>query len=151
MKDSYNRKIMFFRCYQHGVRIDPFKLLQPVEFPVPRGTPMLSPEVQWDHSHTWDIPIFDQRKQQGSRFEIDLSKDSEHHYLMDHVIDGRPIMPAAAYLVLAWKALANREGKEFTEIPVMFEDVKFVRRTYLSANGEFLIPLKRRMDFFNRN
>jgi hypothetical protein len=27
-----------------------------VEFPAPRGTPLISPHIKWDHSQTWDVP-----------------------------------------------------------------------------------------------
>ena len=37
--------------------IQPWKLNEDVKFPVPRGTPMLSHLVHWDHSKTWRVPI----------------------------------------------------------------------------------------------
>lgn len=27
-----------------------------MEFPAPRGTPLISPHIKWDHSQTWDVP-----------------------------------------------------------------------------------------------
>lgn len=32
------------------------KLCPPVKYPVPVGTPLISPLVEWDHSQTWDVP-----------------------------------------------------------------------------------------------
>ena len=27
-----------------------------VKYPVPHGTPLISPLVKWDHAQTWDVP-----------------------------------------------------------------------------------------------
>lgn len=27
-----------------------------MEYPVPTGTPLISPHIQWDHSQIWDVP-----------------------------------------------------------------------------------------------
>lgn len=48
-----------FRLYSiHLFRItmDCNKLCPPVKYPVPVGTPLISPLVEWDHSQTWDVP-----------------------------------------------------------------------------------------------
>lgn len=34
------------------------KLYPDIEFPVSRGTPMISPLVKWDHSDDWNVPKF---------------------------------------------------------------------------------------------
>lgn len=31
-------------------------LFPPVEYPVPVGTPLISPYIKWDHSQDWDVP-----------------------------------------------------------------------------------------------
>lgn len=36
--------------------MDANALCPAVTYPVPVGTPMISPLVQWDHAQTWDIP-----------------------------------------------------------------------------------------------
>ena len=35
---------------------NPNGLLPPMDFPVPRGTPLISPHIKWDHSQIWDVP-----------------------------------------------------------------------------------------------
>lgn len=38
------------------INVDSKQLYPPVEYPVPAGTPLISPLVQWDHAQTWDVP-----------------------------------------------------------------------------------------------
>ena len=73
----------------------------------------------------------------GCTFEIDLSKQSEDRYLLDHVVEGLPILPAAAHFIFVWKALASRKGKTWDQTPVHFEDVKVHRAVMLSADSKF--------------
>ena len=48
----------------------------------------------------------------------------EHAFLADHKIGKRILIPATAYLVTAWEALAAQAGKPTTELPVEWSDVK---------------------------
>ena len=45
-----------FRLYVSGIDVHPMNLYPKVEYPVPRGTLMISPLVKWDHSQAWPIP-----------------------------------------------------------------------------------------------
>lgn len=38
------------------IDLDGNKLAPAVSYPVPVGTPLISPLMQWDHSQTWDVP-----------------------------------------------------------------------------------------------
>lgn len=42
-----------------SIDINPNGLFPPVEFPAPRGTPLISPHIRWDHSQTWDVPAME--------------------------------------------------------------------------------------------
>ena len=99
---------------------------------------MISPNVKWDHSQPWPLPKLNLGNNLESKFEIDLTKNGEHRSFLDHKIDGRPVLPAAGYLVLVWKALANREGKVWDQMPVIFENVSIQRATVLTPDGRFL-------------
>ena len=99
---------------------------------------MISPNVKWDHSQPWPLPKLNLGNNLESKFEIDLTKNGEHRSFLDHKIDGRPVLPAAGYLVLVWKALANREGKVWDQMPVIFENVSIQRATILTPDGRFL-------------
>lgn len=39
-----------------SINVDINNLCPEVEYPVPVGTPLISPLVQWDHAQTWDVP-----------------------------------------------------------------------------------------------
>lgn len=43
------------KIYQAGANFDIQKLYPKVEYPVPRGTPMLSYMFGWDHGHEWEV------------------------------------------------------------------------------------------------
>ena len=78
---------MIFRCYINGINLNPLGIYPMVEFPVPRGTGMLSPLISWDHSQTWDLPSPDSflsgssGQQPESVFEIFPNADGKDHYL----------------------------------------------------------------------
>lgn len=51
------------RCAPHtspppppSMDANPNGLFPPMDFPVPRGTPLISPHIKWDHSQIWDVP-----------------------------------------------------------------------------------------------
>lgn len=50
--------VRFFCCWIYPFRItmDCNTLCPPVKYPVPVGTPLISPLVEWDHSQNWDVP-----------------------------------------------------------------------------------------------
>ena len=115
-----------------GINLDPLKMFPPAAFPVPAGTPMISPLIKWDHSQSWEVPRY-QANKSGSGFDIDLT--SEDHYLVDHKTDGQILLPGASLIMMVWKAVAEREGKLWKEMPVMFEDFTLHRGTYLTAKS----------------
>lgn len=41
------------RMFENGIDMDVSKLYPSVEFPVSRGTPMISPLIRWEHSEDW--------------------------------------------------------------------------------------------------
>ncbi|KAL1129219.1 hypothetical protein AAG570_013748 [Ranatra chinensis] len=130
------------KMYNAGLNPKLSELYQSVSYPVARGTPMIAPLVQWDHSMEWSVADFSGK---GSRsgetiIEIDMTKD-ENSYLMGHNIDGRVLFPATGYLTLAWKTFAKLNQKPFEELPVVLENVQFQRATIMPKDGsvKFLI------------
>ncbi|WAR19700.1 FAS-like protein [Mya arenaria] len=147
MKRGHEDNMMFClsnlgKCYQHGLKLNPLGLATDVSYPVPRGTPMISPLVSWDHSLSWNVPTADMFAGCGAStpcgcvLDIDVSSDSEDHYMIDHKIDGRVLYPATGYLVLIWKLLAKSECRMYDEMSVEFRDVTFHRATFLQQNGK---------------
>jgi fatty acid synthase len=73
-----------------GVDIAIEKLYPPVEFPVSRGTPMISPLIKWDHTENWYVPLLDiQVRSDTVERKVRLSLDSdEYEFVAGHTIDG---------------------------------------------------------------
>jgi len=141
------------KLYMAGAQPDISKLYPPVNFPVGRGTPMISPLVKWDHSDKWHVPSFKNHNQSGQSgkyvIEIDLSKETDA-YLMGHQINGRILFPGTGYLVLIWKTLAKIHNVNFEELPVIFENVRFERATIMPNKGpvKFWINISEETDNF---
>ncbi|RUS92164.1 hypothetical protein EGW08_000017 [Elysia chlorotica] len=141
MKQAHDDNIGFClanlgKCYLKGVNINPLALHPPVEFPVPLDTPMLSSTLSkmWNHSVTWPTPQYSDYCHSGDTndFTIDITDGKEFSKLANHVVDGKPTLPEAAYLYFTWKTLAKKLRKEIFNLPVEFKDVKFLKRTTLS-------------------
>lgn len=68
----------------------PIERLYPaVEFPVSRGTPLISPLIKWDHTEDWFVMKFSlQKGGQGGERKVILSLDTDN-YISGHVIDGK--------------------------------------------------------------
>ncbi|XP_063987869.1 fatty acid synthase-like [Diachasmimorpha longicaudata] len=120
--------------YDVGLQPQIWKLYPEVQFPVARGTPMISPLIKWDHSDDWFVN-YDQSKSKTTsgqrRVELSIS-DEDYEYMAGHVIDGRNVLPATGYLTLVWETLSLMKGFAFAEMPVIFEGVDFLRVTTLS-------------------
>jgi hypothetical protein len=58
------------RMFNAGVQMNLASLYPKVVFPVPRGTHMIGPLIQWDHSVEWTVPklAFKTRKVLSSHF-----------------------------------------------------------------------------------
>ncbi|KAK3609643.1 hypothetical protein CHS0354_028847 [Potamilus streckersoni] len=146
MKKDHPDNLEFFfsslgKCFLNGLNLNPLGVYAPVEFPVPRGTPFVSPVVQWDHSKIWDVPSTDNFLSGGyghhsdSTFEMEISPESPYFYLTEHNIDGRMLFPAAGYVVLAWKILAKHHGELYENLPVILQNVNIYKATILPQNG----------------
>ncbi|XP_063914245.1 fatty acid synthase-like [Zophobas morio] len=97
---------------------------------------MIAPYVKWDHSEEWTVPNFleSETKSGVMEIEVDMSKD-DNQYLLGHVIDGQNLYPAAAYVVLIWKTLANLKNKDYLQTPFVLENMEIHRMTIIPKDG----------------
>lgn len=127
------------KMYNLGLNPEIEKLYPAVQYPVPRGTPSISPLIKWDHSQSWLVTQYPEYFNPSSSSDyvvkVDLN-ESEDEYLAGHTIDGRVLYPATAYLMLAWKMLAKMKGQFYDKIPVEFENVTLHRATILPKQGQ---------------
>lgn len=76
--------------YELGHNPDVEKLYPQVQFPVSRGTAMISPLIKWDHRADWFVLSYsaeDQPRIFSLKYGVD-TRESEWSYLKGHVIDG---------------------------------------------------------------
>nr|XP_050846967.1 fatty acid synthase-like [Vespula vulgaris] len=126
------------KLYNVGFQLDLAKLYSPVEYPVSRGTPMISPLIRWEHSNDWFTMNFYRQEQiaSGERI-ISISHNTEEYkYIKGHVIDGRNLYPGAGYLCLVWETLGTLIEKFYTEMFVVMENIKFNRATAIPKEGK---------------
>ncbi|XP_046739717.1 fatty acid synthase-like [Diprion similis] len=129
------------KMFELGLNAQLSKLYPDVQYPVSRGTPMISPLVRWDHSEDWYVENNYLVKQELGEHateervvRVDLS-DEDFELMSGHVIDGRTLVPATGYLTILWKKLAEMQAKRMIETPVVFEDVQFHRATTIPKKG----------------
>jgi fatty acid synthase, animal type len=126
------------KIYANGIDLNVPAIYPAVNFPVSRGTPMISPNIKWDHSEDHFVMKFDKddsAKSAERKVQISLS-DPEYEFILGHLIDGRCLFPATGYLFLAWETLAMMKGYLYFDISVEFEDVKFVRATSITKDTD---------------
>ncbi|CAL1284486.1 unnamed protein product [Larinioides sclopetarius] len=138
-KDCKDSTLFFMESlgnlYNEGINPKIERLYKPVKFPVPRGTPMISDLIKWNHSQSFFVPKFSTR---SSEFSREFRFDKEDAYLLDHKIDGKTIFPAAGFVYLAWEALAMKHQKDFKEMSIVIEDFEIIRTITTKAET----PLK---------
>uniref|UniRef100_A0A8B9MPC1 Fatty acid synthase n=1 Tax=Accipiter nisus TaxID=211598 RepID=A0A8B9MPC1_9AVES len=153
MKKEHKNNLEFFltqtgKIHLTGINVLGNNLFPPVEYPVPVGTPLISPYIKWDHSQDWDVPKAEdfpagsKGSASASVYNIDVSPDSADHYLVGHCIDGRVLYPATGYLVLAWRTLAQSLGMAMEQMAVMFEEVTIHQATILPKKGSVQLEVR---------
>ncbi|KAG5854295.1 hypothetical protein ANANG_G00036290 [Anguilla anguilla] len=153
MKRGHANNLEFFlshigKVYMHGINVDSNKLYAPVSYPVPVGTPLISPHIGWDHSQDWDVPRPEDfptgsgGSSSATVYNIDVNPESPDYYMTGHCIDGRVLYPATGYLVLAWRTLLRSLGAVMEQTPVIFEDVTIHRATILPKTGSVQLEVR---------
>lgn len=107
-------------------------------FPVSRGTRGISSLVKWDHNEDWFITKYEnmQTKSSGERtFKLTLQSDNEE-FLSGHIIDGKVLVPATAYLQYVWETFSLMyHGPSIVDVPLEFDDICFIRPTHLTKGN----------------
>lgn len=124
------------KIYQYGVNIDIRRIYPPVDFPVSRGTAMISPLIKWNHDDNLFIPTYDPMTQSDKRSVFISLADMRYSYMKGHQVDGRVILPAAGYLYFVWQTFAMMHSADINDFPICFEEVKFLRATMLPREHE---------------
>ncbi|CAH2093487.1 unnamed protein product [Euphydryas editha] len=135
------------KLYETGLNPHLANIYPTVPFPVSQGTPMLAHLVEWEHSEDWYVTSYRaQEKTNTSERSVQMSiNDEDGEFLAGHVVDGRNLYPATGYLVMVWETLGMMMGELFTEVSVVFENVRFQRATNIPKEGnlEFIIMIQK--------
>ncbi|KAI4502501.1 hypothetical protein M0802_002413 [Mischocyttarus mexicanus] len=122
LKDHKNNIEVFLqglgKLFNVGQQLDLAKLYPPIEFPVNRGTPMISPFIKWNHSKDWYVTSFKMQERivSGER-TVDIALiDEDFEFIVGHNIDGRNLFPATGYLALVWETMGMIIGELYTEV-----------------------------------
>lgn len=89
-----------------------------------RGTRGISSNIKWNHADNWFVPDFTilPSSSGGNNIKINL-KDEKFEFLKDYVIDGRVMIPVAAYIKVVWDSFSGEhEGVEFSNLR-FFKDI----------------------------
>ncbi|XP_069699383.1 fatty acid synthase-like [Periplaneta americana] len=125
------------KLFQLGLQPQLAKLYPPVQYPMSRGTPMISPLILWEHSQDWYVMSYKAQstlKYGEKSWDIDLDDDMLE-YLSGHVIDGRVLYPATGYIDLVWMTVKMMLGSVYTEMNICLENVHFHRATTIPKDG----------------
>lgn len=124
------------KIYQTGVDINIRQIYPKIEFPVSRGTEMISPLIKWNHNENLFVPMHDPFSQSDKRSLYISLTDNKYNYLKGHSLGGRIILPATGYLCLVWESFAIMHCKDPQDMSVCFEEVKFLRATILAREHD---------------
>ncbi|XP_043463802.1 fatty acid synthase-like [Leptopilina heterotoma] len=111
------------KIYNAGCTVNVSNLYPKVSYPVSRGTPSISPLIQWDHSVKWTSRTNSQAgliKLGQMNFIVNLTND-KWKYLNNHRIYSTTVIPTSLYLKLAWDVLNSFQTNP--ESSVSYTDV----------------------------
>ncbi|RVE49124.1 hypothetical protein evm_006245, partial [Chilo suppressalis] len=135
------------KLYEAGLNPHLANIYPQVPFPVSNSTPMISHLVEWEHSEDWYVTSYRaQEKMKSGERTVRMSiVDEDSEYMAGHVVDGRNLYPATGYLVLVWETLGMMMGELYTEVSVVFENVRFQRATNIPKDGnlEFIVMIQK--------
>lgn len=121
--------------------MDISKLYPPVNFPVSRGTKMISPLIKWDHSQKHFVPLYEPYFVNDKRSIVISLHDPRYKYLEGHSIDGSVVLPASGYIFWAWETFAMMLGMDYREFKVQIDNLKFHRATYLVESSSVVLTI----------
>jgi len=67
--------------------------------------------------------------------------EEEFEYLTGHVINDKNLFPAMGYLFLIWEMITSLRKQEFINVPVVFENINFIRPVMLSQQNSIDLTL----------
>ncbi|KAL7014528.1 hypothetical protein ACKWTF_015986 [Chironomus riparius] len=137
-ENSINLMASLGKIFQNGVDMDLSNLYPPVDFPVSRGTPMISPLIKWDHSQSFNQFKIEDIEVNEMKAVFNL-RDPNFDFLTGHKIEGKTIFPATGYLYIACRLAAGHYKMRFEDCDVEIEDMKFLNACFITPDKETVL------------
>ncbi|XP_037954847.1 fatty acid synthase isoform X2 [Teleopsis dalmanni] len=132
------------KLFNNGITFPLDKLYPKIEFPVSRDTASISSLIKWDHSEDWFVTRYENMKTRASGeriLKVNIGSDDDE-YISGHVIDGKVLIPATCYLQYVWQTFSLMyHGPSYMDIPVEFDDIRFLRATSISKNSNIELTI----------
>ncbi|XP_054279954.1 fatty acid synthase-like [Macrosteles quadrilineatus] len=113
--------------YLNNASLDINAIYPPIEYPVSRGTPYISPLTTWDHSEHWFTEfqnILQLMSQRSNEVEVNLDESTDDFSLWrEHCIDDQIVLSPAQVLVYIWKLFLEATALEFEKETIQIEDM----------------------------
>ncbi|KAL7039188.1 hypothetical protein ACKWTF_009828 [Chironomus riparius] len=127
--------------FQHGIDMDISKLYSPINFPVSRGTPMISPVIKWNHDIDHFVPLYDTYNTfERTNMFLNIN-DKNFEFMQGNVVNGQYQFAESSFLVLVWETYSKMIDCFFEKNRVVFEDVHFTRSFPMLKNTDYLITI----------
>ncbi|XP_070507532.1 fatty acid synthase-like [Chironomus tepperi] len=125
--------------FENGIDMDIANIYPKINYPVSRGTPMISPLIKWNHKDNFTVPIMERNQYYQRRNVLINLNDKNYSFIQDHIIDGRILIPGTLLVYLVWESFNLMFGNLKTRMKIIFEDVKLTRITFLERNQDILL------------
>ncbi|RZB39148.1 ketoacyl-synt, Ketoacyl-synt C, PS-DH and/or Thiolase N domain containing protein [Asbolus verrucosus] len=120
--------------YEQGHSLQLHRLYPKIQYPVSRGTPMISPLIKWKSDKSWYTykynSFYTLGESEQKEFQLTNLRE-ECKFLTGHVIDGRTLIPATQYLNMVWETFLHCRRLPPKETPILFKNVRFIRAVML--------------------
>lgn len=130
-----------FRLFKNGIDVNIAQLYPQVEFPVSRGTPMISPIVKWNHEDDHFVPYFNTFSQYSSRNLVINLSDKNFEFMKGHVIGDRVLFPAAGWIFYVWQTFAMMLGEVMEKLKVVIDNIEFLKAIALVENRDIHVKI----------
>lgn len=125
--------------FENGIDMDIANIYPKINYPVSRGTPMISPLIKWNHKDNFTVPLMERNQYYQRRNVVINLNDKNYSFIQDHIIDGRILIPGTVLVYLVWETFNLMYGNLKTRMKISFEDVKLTRITFLERNQDILL------------
>lgn len=85
------------------------RLYPEIQFPVSRGTAMISPLVRWEHGDEWFVTKFElQRSTRSGERKVNIAlNDQDYDFIVGHTIDGKCQISIELFRVISFVIIST--------------------------------------------